>query len=834
MRVSHNWLRELLPALTLTPTQVAASLTSLGLEVEAVREHGAGLDAVLVVAVSNIEPHPKRDKLRLVTVDLGAGKTQRVVCGAANVPDPGGLVVLAPLGTHLPAVGLTLTPREIGGVLSEGMLCSETELGLNDKSDGIVILPAGSAEAGSAFLHAFPEARDTVYELSLTPNRPDALGHMGVARDLGALHKLELTAPPAEKAAPLQTLQVTDRVSIENEEPERCPRYGAALVQGVRVGPSPSWMRWRLQRLGVRPICNVVDVTNWLLLEYGHPMHAFDLRLVADQRIVIRRAAEGEKFTTLDGVERVLSDDDLMICDGQRPVALAGVMGGANTEIRDSTQEVLLECAYFTPAGIRRASRRHALHSESSHRFERGVNWGGIAAVLERAKSLLCEVAGAQAVSPGLLVRGKILEAPTLTLRERQLQRLLGTALPFREATDALSRLGFRIVRINDGAEPSAVVEGQSARPDVTLEADLIEEVARVIGYDRIPTVLPRIAPGAARSTGKMERHTRQVCAALGLSEIVTHAFISPADVHKLGLPAAAVTLQNPLGEERSVMRTTLLPGLLDALRRARRHGSTDIALFEVASVFLAPSSTPQSEPAQAARPRNDEDRGVVPQQPPLLAAVLAGDRPAHLSKPEALDLYDAKAIACGIVERVTGNRATVQALPTSHPGAHYLHPRARALLCVEKTAVGSFGALHPDTVDAFDLDGGAFVVELDLAALEVATRAVAKYSPIARLPAVTRDVALELPSEIPAAEVQRVIAEAGGELCESVSLFDLFEGGSLKAGHRSLAFHVVYRDPRAKSDPENARTLTDAEVDQCHAKVVKIAGEKFGAQLRA
>ncbi|HEX2882334.1 MAG TPA: phenylalanine--tRNA ligase subunit beta, partial [Polyangiaceae bacterium] len=427
MRVSHNWLRELLPGLSLSAREVSHSLTSLGLEVEGVTEHGQGLEPVLVVRVDAIEPHPKRDKLQLVTVDLGRGKTQRVVCGASNVPAPGGLVVLAPLGTHLSAVNLTLTPREIGGVVSEGMLCSETELGLAEQSAGIVVLPAGSIEPGTALLSAFPEARDTIYELSITPNRPDALGHLGVARDLGALHELQLRLPTGQ--VPPATLDIASSLTIELREPERCPRYGAALVRGVKVKPSPAPVRWRLHRLGVRPISNVVDVTNWLLLEFGHPMHAFDLTTVQGGRIVIRRATAGEPFTTLDGQARQLSDDDLMICDGKGPVALAGVMGGANTEIRDNTSDVLLECAYFNPAGIRRASRRHALHTESSHRFERGVNWGGIAEVLERAKSLLGEFAEAKAVSTNLIATGATLALPTISLRAAQLERLLGISV---------------------------------------------------------------------------------------------------------------------------------------------------------------------------------------------------------------------------------------------------------------------------------------------------------------------------------------------------------------------------------------------------------------------
>jgi phenylalanyl-tRNA synthetase beta chain len=738
-------------------------------------------------------------------------------------------VILAPLGTHLSAVKLTLTPREIGGVVSEGMLCSETELGLADQSQGIVVLPAGSIEPGTPLLTAFPEVRDTIYELSITPNRPDALGHLGVARDLGALHQLQLRLPTS--SAPEPTLSIDGSVSIDLREPERCPRYGAVLVSSVKVGPSPAPMRWRLFRLGVRPISNVVDVTNWLLLEYGHPMHAFDMATIHGRRIVIRRAQAGEPFTTLDGQARQLSDDDLMICDGNGPVALAGVMGGANTEIRDSSSEVLLECAYFDPTGIRRAARRHSLHTESSHRFERGVNWGGIAEVLDRAKSLLCEIAGANAVSANLIASGTALKLPTIALRAAQLQRLLGVSLPLRKAADVLQRLGFRVVNINDH---EATFEGASHRPDVSLEADLIEEVARVVGYDQIPTALPRIAPGAARTTGKLERSARHAAASLGLFEAVSHAFVAPSNLHKLGLANAPVVLRNPLSDEKSVMRTSLLPGLFEAAARAQRHGELTVRLFEVGAVFLAPNVGQRSAAAEQARPAHSDDRGVIPDERPMFAALLGGERPAHLQQPQALDLYDAKAIALGMVERLTGKVPQVAVLPESDPRAQYLHPRGRARLQLDGCDLGVFGAVHPNTLDSFDLAGPALLIEIDLTVLETLGQRVAKYHPIPRLPAVTRDVALEVPSQITAAEIEHVLLETGGELCESVSLFDLFEGGNVKAGHRSLAFHVVYRDPKAARDPENARTLTDQEVDTQHQKLVKAVTEKFGAHLRA
>jgi phenylalanyl-tRNA synthetase beta chain len=399
MRVSYAWLRELLPELAASPEEVADRLRGAGLAVDAMQSFGVGQQPVVLAQVRRVEPHPARAALQLVTVDRGGGHEQRVVCGASNVPPAGQLVALAPLGAVLPKLGSALTPREIGGVLSEGMLCSESELGLAETSNGILVLPEGAAAPGTLLSAALPAAADTIFELDITPNRPDALGHVGIARDLAVLFggRFNVVDPGAPQRVARDTIE--QLVRVENRDPERCPRYGAAAALDVQVRESPAWMRWRLHSLGIRPISNVVDITNWLLLEYGHPMHAFDLDRVSGGRIIIRRASDGEAFTTLDGVARSLSGDDLVIADGERPSALAGIMGGQDSEISDSTRRVLLECAYFAPRGIRRSARRHGMHTESSHRFERGVDIAAVPRVLARAQALLSELADATAVA---------------------------------------------------------------------------------------------------------------------------------------------------------------------------------------------------------------------------------------------------------------------------------------------------------------------------------------------------------------------------------------------------------------------------------------------------
>jgi phenylalanyl-tRNA synthetase beta chain len=833
MRVSYRWLCELLPGLNLAPAEVAKRLTGAGLEVEAVLPFGAP-DAVVVVRVAGIEPHPSRDKLRLVTVDHGSG-TQRVVCGASNVPAPGGLVVLAPLGTHLPAAGLTLTPREIGGVLSEGMLCSEVELGLAETSDGIVILPEDAAQPGTRLVDAIPTARDTVFEIGVTPNRADALSHVGVARDLATLLGLELRLPAPPATSRLADAKLAELVRVDVRDAERCPHYGAAAVLDVQVAPSPLWLRWRLQALGIRPISNVVDLTNLILLELGHPMHAFDLDRVRGSRIEVRRAQPGEKFATLDGVARELDADDLVICDGEGPTALAGVMGGQDSEIRAETRRVLLECAYFLPGAVRRTSRRHALSTDSSYRFERGVDWGGVENALERAAALLVELTGGARVPEALHVRGAVPELPVITLRSQRLDSVLGVAVPFAEALGILKRLGFEVLEESgSGAGATARVRGTSYRPDVKREADLIEEVARIRGLDEIPTVLPAIPPMRPRVSGRLEREMRELAVQLGLSEALTYGFVSPKDLEAVGAPAPVVTIMNPLTEERSVMRTSLLPGLLEALRRARRRGERSVRLFSVGAVFLAPETTARTGISGAARPTSAGDLQVLPEERPSFAALLAGPRPAYLARPE-VDVYDAKGLAFELVERLTLAAAEVRPAQrsTAEGASGPLHPRGAAELWVGDSRVGRFGPLHPEVIDALDLDGSALVVELDLRALESLPRKTPRYRAIPRLPAIVRDISLEVSEELLAGDLARELTQAAGPLCESIELLDVFTGGPVPAGLRSLTFRLTYRDPKAATAPDEARTLTDKEVDERHGLVRK-AAEQLGARQRA
>lgn len=836
MRVSLRWLRELLPALPKDAAVVAELLTDIGLAVDGVADFAGRFDGCVVAEVKRIEPHPSRSNLRLVTVRRGNGSgtndEQTVVCGASNVPEAPGLVILAGIGANLPGVGFTLERRAIGGVPSEGMLCSETELGVAEAADGITILEPGSVAPGTPLVEAFPELDDAIFELDITPNRPDALGHLGVARDLAARLGVafERPIPPLIPAAQRGATPSLDSiVQIENRSPDRCPRYGAAAVLDVVVRPSPKWMAWRLQRLGIRPISNVVDITNWLLLLFGHPTHAFDLDRVRGSRIVVRMAEPAEPFTTLDGVARSLEIDDLVIADGEGPTALGGVMGGADSEIRSETRRILLECAYFVPTGIRRTARRHGMHTESSHRFERGVDWAAIESVLSYGQALLATLAGGRVIGQQRIVGDVPPSRSTMRLRFARLDALLGVAVPSDEVCRILERLGFGVETGDSDAE--LLVTTASHRPDVNIEADLIEEVARIRGLAQIPTKLPAMLPQTPRRVGQLEREVVATAVSLGLSEALLYGFVSPNALERVHAPRSSVILENPLSEDRSVLRTSLLPGLLEAVGRSRRRGEPAIRLFAVGSVFLPPG-TARSAVAERMRPLLSDDVAALPVETPRFAAVLAGPRTTYLKKPEELDVFDAKGLAVEFCERLLGQNVEVRHCPDAE-GTKHLHPRGAAEIRAGARLLGYFGPLHPDVVEAFDLGDALQIVEIDLAMIEEVGRQIPRYRPIPRLPAIVRDVSFELPETLPTGEVTNLIRDAAGELCESVELFDLFTGGAVPKDKRALAFRLVYRDPKGKTQPDAAKTLTDAEVDACQSAVVMAIQAKFGTGLR-
>ncbi len=833
MLASHRWLQELC-GVDAAPDELADKLTSLGLEVEALHRF-VPPPGVVVGEIRKRTPHATKDKYTVVELFDGE-ETVTVLCGARNVPDVGGKVLFARVGAQLP-IGkegalVELAPKTIAGVESRGMICSEPELDIGADGEGIVVLPE-AAVPGTPLAEALPVG-DVVYEIGLTPNRPDCLGHLGIARDLAAAYGVPFEVPAvpapalwAEGAASvvppsdhriLLPWEGGREVALEStpagpfevriDAPERCPRYGAAFVVGVRVGPSPFAVRYRLHVLGLRAINNVVDATNLVMLETGHPIHAFDWEKLAGPRIVVRTAREGETLTTLDGEERRLGGDDLLICDAERPVAIAGVMGGANSEINDATRNVVIECAYFEPRGIRRTSRRLGMHTDASHRFERGVDPQDVPRVLARAASL---IAGTQAIAlrDAIDVVAAPIEPRRVVLRRPTVRGILGVEVPWDEARGVLEALG---CEIEEASDASLTVRVPSWRPDLAAypasgEADLVEEIARVRGYAQIGYVVPRVSPSRAGTPARIlfERRLREAVANAGLHEAISYAFVAPSDLARARVRTDAVPLRNPLSEDRSVLRTSLLPGLAAAAVRSLHRQVDEVGLFELGRVF-APGD-------------------ALPEERTVLGLLLAGRRHRWLGPSRPVDFYDLKGAFEYVAEALGAALEVV--LDDSLDAERYLHPKRRGRLRVGERAVGFMGELHPEVAADLDLECRALYGEVEVEALRGAIDAAGVPSARApsRFPGVSRDVSFEVAEEVTAAALIETVRQAAGGLAESVRVFDLFRGGSLAEGRKALGLRILYRDPEG--------TLTDKQVDKVHGKVLAAARRAHGATLR-
>ena len=835
MLASHRWLTEL-SGVDASPELIGEALTKLGLEVEDVHTFGEGLEHVVVAEVRAVERVPDKDKLSLVTVFDGSGE-RKVICGAPNVPEPGGRVVLAMPGAVLPG-GFEIAERSVGGVVSSGMLCSETELGIGEGAQGILVLDPGErGTPGQPVVEAL-ELSDHVYEIGLTPNRPDCLGHIGLAREVALafgkpfrppqielahriLSSIERTDAADElpiiegDALPVDTLTLVEpsegvlaRVPIRIEDRERCPRYAGAVVQGVTVQRSPWWLRYRLHVLQVRAINNVVDITNLVLLEAGHPIHGFDLARLRGGEIIVRTARAGETIKTLDEVERPLLEDDLLICDAEGPVAVAGVMGGFNSEINASTTDVLVEVAYFDPRSVRRTSRRLGLHTDASHRFERGVDPNGVPWAIRRAVGLLCQLGGGAASPYARDVYPTPIRERAIAFDPAHVPRLMGADISEASTRSALEAIG---CSISPAVESGWRVHAPTWRPDLARPEDLVEEVARIAGYDTIPTELPRILPSGRglAPRARLARRLKEAAADLGLLEAVNFSFVSRADLDRAKVDTAALELANPLTEERSVMRTSLLPGLLGDVARARRHQAGAVTLFECARTY---------------HPREGE---ALPDEPLSLAIALAGSRTAHVGDDGPFDFYDGKGVLCSIVQAALGATAEAVTDDSLDQDAPFLHPRRRARLRIDGEPVGVLGELHPDVTESVGLDLRVVYGELSVERLlaVAAQRGIPQARPLPRFPSVSRDVALVVPDSLEVQAAQDALQDAGGELLEAVELFDVYRGEGIAEGDKSLAFRVIYRDPES--------TLTDKRVEKAHRSLLKQALKSLGARQR-
>ncbi|HTA18086.1 MAG TPA: phenylalanine--tRNA ligase subunit beta [Polyangia bacterium] len=808
MKISFNWLRELveLPP-GVTADAVAARLTLAGLEVESIDRRGRELGGVVVAEVLARKPHPGSDKLSIVRVRAG-GPEEDVVCGAPNVPAPGGLVAWAPPGARLPG-GITLARKEVRGVSSPGMLCSEDELGLGEGSDGILILSPGAgavAPALGADVASLLGVLDEILEVNVTPNRPDALSHAGIAREVAALFETRWSLP-APDAVPVGPFPPGRGVDVDIRDPEGCPRYLARLVTGLCVGPSPVAMRVRLAACGVRPISNLVDVTNYVMLETGHPLHAFDLDKLAGD-VHVRRAARAERMTTLDGVDRPLQEHDVVIADDKGAVALAGVMGGAGSEVSATTTAVLLEAATFDPRAVRRTAKRLGLHSEASHRFERGVDANGLPHASARAATLLARLGGGALAGEVVDRHPRVPEPRVVTLSMAGLRRLAGFDIPIEQAARHLQSVEIATAPVSPGdALITAIVP--TFRPDITIEEDLVEEVMRLHGYDRVPARLPAGSRAPAPSPEALADRARETLAALGLHEAVTWAFVPRAWLLALGGGSGGskdhpltdgVVVKNPISADYEVMRTSLLPGLVDAAKRNLARGMADVALFEVGPVV-------RRVPDHATSKDKDPTH-----EPTFAAAIWLGRRAGWLKPGEPLDFYDAKRAALELLRALGIAAPRFRARVDVGP----LHPGAGADVFADaasEVSVGMVGELDPRLARAFGLDARALYLELALDAVAGAGRPV-RSAPTPRYPAATRDVSFWIDVAVTADAQRAALAAATEPLLRELSVLEDFRDPKYApAGKKGMLWTLTYR--------ADDRTLTDVEVDAAHARVV-------------
>jgi phenylalanyl-tRNA synthetase beta chain len=805
MLVSFDWLSEYVDLDGLTPEDLADELNRTGIEVEIIYTRDNGIEGVVIGHVLSVAPHPNADRLQICTVDVGDGQPLQIVCGAPNVR-AGQLVPVARIGAKLPE--LTIKQSKIRGVESMGMICSANELGLPDKilredqKDGILVL-GEDARVGSD-IRDYLGMNDQVIELELTPNRADCLSMIGVAYEIAAIFDRELYLPEVEIH---ETVEQGHPIDIVLEAEEDCPFYVAQVVDGLKIGPSPQWMQNRLISAGVRPINNIVDVTNYVMIETGQPLHAFDYTKINGGQIIVRHARPGETIVTLDGVTRAVDDETLLITDRIQPLAIAGVMGGEDSEVTEETHTVLIESALFNPTRVRRTSRKMGLRSEASHRFERGVDPERIIPALSRAVQLLQEFAqGEVASNLHIEERGDVPELE-VNLRHERLTQLLGLNLDPDEVRDILERLRFS-VEYEDGIYR---VQVPSRRADIALEVDLIEEVARLYGYDRIPTTLPwgQQLPGGLTDQQKWWRTIRRTLRDLGMHEVINYSLISDKESKELvslHQPAQPIRLANPISNQHQVLRVSLLPSLLKTAKYNQNHGAEELAFFELAKTYIT-----------------DERRLThLPQERWELGGLLSGRRSRGIWEQGSSDqplFFTMK----GILE-VLFQRLGVEQVEYVETKCGGFHPGRTAQICVGDQVVGILGQLHPQLEKQHSLFE-TMLFQLDLEKLFAHRKKEITYQLINRYPAVTRDLALVADEDIASGEIEAGIKQVAAELLKSITLFDVYTGKQVGPGKKSLAYSLVYQ--------AEDRTLTDDEVQAIHNRVIQFLESTMNCKLR-
>lgn len=811
MRISLNWLRELVD-ITMTPEELAEALTMAGFEVEDIEDRRTWADGVVVGKVLERQPHPNADKLSVCQVDIGTGTPSTIVCGAANVRADI-FVPVATLGTYLPTIDLKIRPAKLRGVGSEGMICSLAELGLAKESAGIHIFEQPELKPGMD-VRPLLGLEDVILDVTSTANRADALSMVGIAREVAALTGATLRLPTAPEPAIAAS---GSGLAIKISEPQACPTYIGTVIEQVKIGPSPDWLQQRLQSSGVRPINNVVDITNYILLEWGQPLHAFDrdrLQTVAGNSSLtmgVRFANNGESLKTLDGQTRTLQEQTLLITANDKPVALAGVMGGEETEVYEGTQNLMLEAALFDPAAIRRSARSQGVRTEASARYERGVNQAELPITCRRAIQLIAEFAGGTpVVQESATARDQSAWTRSIELRLDRVNQILGPIeqgeeigeLQAKDVERTLTALGCTLLPADQAGVWNVTVPPYRYR-DLEREIDLIEEVARLYGYNNFCDTLPnKTEPGYLSAEQVLTGKLRQTLRAAGLTEVIHYSLVKPGGDRQ-------VAIANPLFTEYSALRTELISGLIDAFQYNLEQGNGPLNAFEVGRVFWS------------------EEDGLA--EADRVSGILGGDptqgKWMRGGREQPMTWYEAKGVLESAFRRLG---LSVEYQPDRRD--ERLHPGRTASLWVRGNRLGTFGQLHPQLRQERGLPDAVYAFEMDLdvllAEMDQDENITPTFKPYSTYPPSDRDIAFFASTQVSVAELERAIAKAGGALLETIQVFDEYRGETVPAGQRSLAFRLVYR----ASD----RTLTDADIEPVHQKVRETLVEKFSVDLRS
>ena len=802
MLVSLKWLKDYVD-IELSADELAHKLTMAGLEVDEIKTMRPQFSGVVVAKILSVKPHPSADRLSLCEVSDGT-QSYPVVCGAKNIAS-GDIVPLAKVGAIIPG-GYTIKSSVLRGEKSEGMLCSEAELEIGNDESGIMHLPA---HLFGLPLETALNIEDTVLDVNVTPNRSDCLSMIGIAREVAAITGKKIKLPSVKVKESSE--DINSLASVKIIDADLCPRYTARMIKNVKIGPSPVWMKARLEAAGLRAINNIVDVTNFVMLETGQPLHAFDFRFLEKEKIVVRKSRDNEEFVSLDEKSHTLPADTVLICDGVKPVAIGGIMGGLNSEVKEDTQIVLLESAYFNPPSIRRSARKLGMPTDAAFRFERGVDPEGVVKALNRAAQLIADLSG------GSVCKNYIDEYPQnistskdIPLRLERIRQLIGTEIRAKDVVRILRGIGMVLKQKGRG---TYLVTPPTCRVDISREIDLIEEVIRLYGYDRVPVTLPNVSVTEMEVIPRleMEEKIRQLLIGSGFTEIVNYSFGTPLAADILLLPEHderrnLVKIRNPLGEDISAMRTTMIYNLLETMKKNANNGSFDLKIFEMGRIFL------------------NRQSGELPEEKNMLAGLLTGKTTEDFwSFDKTADFYTLK----GCLENIFYDLKINNCRYSSASAESFLHPGKSCNIILNDKRIGFLGEIHPDVMEKIDIKNNSYVFEINFDILITAyLERKIFYKEITKFPAVTRDAAFVVSDTVEAEKMLNIVLEQKEDLLENVTIFDVYKGKGLTEGTKSLGLRFSYR----ASD----RTLTDSEASAVHERIVQRTVNLTGAIIRA